>query len=242
MPKLEKSLKRFSKEFGETSAQAVIRWSVQVAREVTFETQPFGAKQVRKRQYNAMLADAYKVLIVADKLTRSGSGWTVTTTQGKHFHATGDRFLGNATAVNLWIEKHRVGRGKRPRKLATEDKRVCTLKVLKQALTVRMKNAGIAKGGFIGAGQDIAKAQTGEGKIQIGRNFLSYAQKHSAFGSCVKPANGFSPKAKLTNRAAHTSTDYVIKASAMNKAIRFGLSKTVKWYAAALRAIDKKNS
>lgn len=242
MVKLEKSLKRYAKEFGETSAQAVIRWSVQVARELAFETQPFGVRQVRKRQASAMLADAYKVIIAADKLTRSGSGWTVTTTQGKHFHATSDRFLGTAVAVNAWIEQHRTGKGKRCRRLATADKRICTAKVLKQALTIRMKKAGIAKGGFIGAGQEIAKAQRGENKIMIGRNFLSYAQKHSDFGSATKPANGFSPQAKLTNRAAHTSSDYVIKPSAMTKAIQFGLSKTIKWYRATLRKIDRANS
>lgn len=225
MPKLERSLKSFARDFGDTSAQAVVRWSVQTCRELAFEAQPFGAKQVRERQRKAIVADTMRVVHAVRTSTPA--------------MRKSRRWLDTPDAVNAWMDANR-GRNHRTRPLSDADKKICLFTNMKKAVAARMKKAGIAKGGFIGAGQEIARAQTGADQLQIGRNFLSYAQKQSRFGDATKPQSGFKPVATLRNNAAHSSTDYVLKRSAIDKAIGFGLRKTINWYRHAMKRLDQK--
>jgi hypothetical protein len=225
MPKLERSLKRFASDFGDTSAQAVIRWSVQVCRELAVDTQPFG-KSVRKKQELAIVADAYRVLFTYPRALTSAQ-------------KRSERSLNSAQAVNSWMDANR-GKNNRTRNLGKGDRKICSLATLRKAIRIRMKVAGAAKGGFLGAGQDIARAQTGGNRITIGKNFVSYAQKQTRFGDATKPQNGFNPVATLRNNASHSSKDYVLKRSRIDSAVGFGLKKTLTWYRAAIRAIDQK--
>jgi hypothetical protein len=91
-PQLEKSLKKFAKLFGETSAQAVVRWSVQTCRELAMETQAWGKVQTKKKQEGAILADAYNVLLVVDTLKSTGKGYRVTN-QGKSYSVAASKVL-----------------------------------------------------------------------------------------------------------------------------------------------------
>ena len=109
-------------------------------------------------------------------------------------------------------------------------------------MKIRYKRAGMAKGGWVGAGQEIAKAQKGASQDRIGVNFLKYAQKHSHFGSAVAPQSGFSPRSKLTNKVGHSGERHVLARGAFDKASAWGLRKTIRWYKEALKAIDKKKS
>lgn len=226
MPRLERSLRRFAGEFGDTNAQAVIRWSIQVCRELAVESLPFGAKKMKETHVKAITADALRVTHIIKTATPR--------------RTRSDRWLNTPEALNAWMDSNR-GRNNRTRQLSDADKKECLYVTLKKAVAIRMKRAGIAKGGFIGAGQDIARAQTGMDRINIGRNFLSYAQKHAAFGDATKPRSGFNPSATLRNKASHTSKDYVLKKSAVDKAIGFGLRKTISWYRAAMRRVDRSN-
>jgi hypothetical protein len=227
-PKLEKSLKRFSKDFGETSAQAVVRWSVQTCRELAVETLPWKSKDKgnpKKQQQSAIEKDLGRVVFVQQIPRRSDN----------------KRVLKNAADCIAWMDQNRTTNN-RTKKLPASEKKVCSPTVFKAAVRTLMKRAGIAKGGFLGAGMEIAKAQKGPERMTIGKNFLGYAQKHSGFGSAVRPRPGFTPKSTLTNRAAHTSSEYVLKKSSIRRATDWALKKTVKWYQRALKAQDKKTS
>jgi hypothetical protein len=79
-------------------------------------------------------------------------------------------------------------------------------------------------------------------KITIGKNFLGYAQKHSAMGTAKKPREGWKPVAGLTNKAAHSGSRHVLSDSGIRRSVEFGLRKTVKWYQKTLAAIDRKKS
>lgn len=234
-------MKRFAKDFGETSSQAVVRWSVQTCRELAVETQAWGkqAKKTKDAQRGAMIADAYNVLLVAERAIPRNKSYQCINTKGI-FYASKSKFLESASEVNNWIELNSTRRSARTAKLHPKDRKVCTRKTFDKAMRARLKRAGIAKGGWLGAGQDIAKAQTGQGKINIGKNFLGYAQKHSAFGDSKKPRDGFTPAAFVTNKASHISKDYVLKRSAYDKALKFGMKATLRWYAKAVRSLDKK--
>ena len=239
-PKLERSLKYFAKKFGETTAQAVVRWSVQSCRELALETQVWGRTGTRKKQIQAILADSYKVLLVVDELKPTPKGFRVTN-QGKVYHVSKSDVCLDAQSVNDWIEINRTGRNGRAPKNAIPitERKVCTRAVHGKAMRERYKRAGIAKGGWLGAGQDIARAQTGQEKILIGKSYMAYAQKHVHFGSAKKPSNGWKPVSSITNKSGHSGSKHVLSSNAPKKAIDFGLSKTIKWYKSTLRALDK---
>jgi len=242
-PKLEKSLKRFSKEFGETNAQAVVRWSVQACRELAMETQAVADKSLgekpRDKQRGAIIDDSYQVLLVVDNLTSSGRGYRAEN-QGKTYHVRADMVLTDAQSVNDWIEVNRTRRGGRTAKLPAQERKVCAVTIHKKAMAMRFKKAGMAKGGWIGAGQDIARAQTGQDRINIGKNFLSYAQKHGRFGSATRPQSGWKPFVNISNRVAHSGSKNVLTSAAPARAFAWSLKKTVKWYASAIRKQDQK--
>jgi len=229
-PKLERSLKRFAKEFGDTNATAIARWGVQSCREAALETLPWktkGSDSAKKQQQAAIQKDIGRVCNVQETVSRARR------------KAGGERLLQSPADVIAWMDQNRA-ENHRTRKLPPAQKKTVSRTVFTATVRLLMKHAGIAKGGFIGAGMEIAKAQKGANRIAIGKNFLSYAQKHSAFGSATRPRPGFATSATLKNRAAHTGSAYVLKKSGLKRAIEFGLKKTVQWYSRAVSAQNKK--
>lgn len=242
MPKLERSLRHFAKDFGETSAQAVVRWSVQTCRELGFEAQVWGKSGTKQKQIGAIRTGALTVILVAKTASKTAHGWKCTNSVGT-FYTSDRKMLKDSDAVIAWIEQNQSGSKGRTKKLHASEKKVCSLRVFNQAIKIRSKLAGMAKGGWLGAGQDIARAQTGQGRISIGKNYLGYAQKAGAsFGSSRKPQSGFTPAAFVTNRVSHISSGHVMKSSAYDKALGFGLKKTLNWYRQAIKAIDRKKT
>ena len=241
MPKLERSVKKYAKFLGETTAQAVIRWSIQACREMARETQVWGQAGTRKKQLGSIEKGILTTVLVVESLRSVGRTYRATN-QGKVYHVPADKVLADASAVNQWVESHRTGSHGYTRKLPVEERRVCTQQVFKAAMKQRAMSAGMAKGGWIGAGNDIAKKQKGAEKMTIGVNFLKYAQKHSGFGSSIAPQSGFFPKSKLTNKVRHSGDRHVLAGGAFEKASAFGLKKTIAWYRKTLKAQDKKTS
>ena len=259
-PKLERSLKENAKRFGETGAQAVVRWSVQTCREMAFETQVWGKSSSQsdtKEDYEgkgigpqakgkaSIIRDARNVLFVAKSIKpqnyKKGTGFLVVMENGgKPFSLHSDRVITTESAVNSWIDMHRTGRKSKVSKIPVLQRKFVSQAIFRKSLKKRLENVGIAKGGWIGAGQDIAKAQVGQERIEIGRSYFSYAQKHAHFGDSKKPNNGWKPVASLTNKASHVALERVLKRSATEKAINFALKKTLSWYKHTIRALDKK--
>ena len=222
-PKLERSLKRFAKDFGDTSAQAIARWGVQTCRELAGSTQVFGrTAAAKKKQWNSIEAGARTILNVVPKI------------KGRNA-----RVLTSVAGVSEWIDSNRRSRG-RTRDIPIDQRPFVTEKLYNDTIKARRISAGIAKGGWLGAGQSIASAQTGTDRINIGKNFLGYAQMHSRFGNATRPQSGFSPSAKLNNTARHSAASNVLKSSDTDKAINWGLKKTITWYRSALRRQDQK--
>lgn len=224
-PKLERSLKRFAKDFGDTNAQAICRWGVQTCRELAGETLPWKTKGNPRTQHKtAIERDLGRVVFVMQSMTKAA--------------AASPRTLKTAQECVEWMNENR-GKNNRTKKLPPQSRKQCSPSTFKQAVRLLMNHAGIAKGGFLGAGMEIAKAQKGADRISIGKNLFSYAQKHSRFGSATRPRSGFSPTATLTNRASHTGLEYVLKTASAKRAIDWSLKKTVTWYRSALRRQDK---
>jgi hypothetical protein len=222
--KLERSLKRFSRDFGDSNAQALCRWGVQACRELAGATQVFGtgSSKAKKQQWNSIEAGARTVLNIVQKISSRNAN-----------------ALKSVQEVSDWIDSQRKSKG-HTRKVPASQRPTVTEAIFKKTMTERKKAAGIAKGGWIGAGHDIANAQKGSDRIYIGKNFLGYAQKHAKLGASRRPVPGWRPSAEIINKARHVADAYVLQDSNSKRAIAWSLKKTVKWYSSALKRQDQK--
>lgn len=241
MRKLESDLRKFGKQFGDASAQAVTRWGVSVCRELAKNTQPFGTGAKSKRtQEGAITADAYNVLLVVDT-ARSAGRTMKCTSQGKTFYVQSGKYLSSPKEVNDWISINRTRRRRRTAKLSIEDKKTCTKRTLAAALKLRKAKAGEAKGGWLVAGQKIARSQSGAQQIQIGARYIAYAQKAAGGkGNAIAPKSGWNPTATLNNLVKHSSDTDVLRKGSIDRSIQWGLKNTLKWYRMAMRPKKQK--
>jgi hypothetical protein len=242
IPKLESSLKKARAALGDTNKQAVTRWAVQVGRELAGSTQVYGKTGTRQKQQWAIENDARNVIFPVDSMRPSKTGKTVRATfEGKSFNWSKSRVLNNESEINDWIEMNRTRRRARTAKIPFSEAAICTLAVFNKAMKTRFARAGMAKGGWLGASNQAAGMQTGAQRMGIGKNFLSYAQKHGKFGSAtLQRGDGFKPIAALHNKVSHSSSPHVLSKAEISKSIGFGLRATIKWYrSAAKKALDK---
>lgn len=242
MAKLERSLKRAAKGFGESTAQAVTRWGVQTCRELAVQTQVHGIGGARKKQVEAIYAGMLAVV-------QPVSGRTFTALQrgklgvlrigGQSVKVERDQILDSPEAIIEFIDANRGAKG-HTKKLPPDRRGVARESDFRKAFRIRSMRAGMAKGPWIGAGHDLARAQRGTQRVTIGKNFLSYAQKHARLGSARRPRVGFRAIASVNNRAKHTSSSYVLKRGAIRTALAWGARKTATWYRRAAKAkLDK---
>lgn len=246
MKQLQSSTLRWSKKYGETNKQMVARWAVQTCRELVRETYATGkektAPSARQAQMGAMLEDAYNVVLVAQRLRRpnkSRSSFLVTTNNSQ-FRVPASRVLMSPADVLQWIEIHRTRRNRRTAVLDVRDRKVCSRSVFRNAMKIKNQRAGMAKGGWIGAGRDIARSQQGMSRNHMGQNFFKYAQKHANRGSAQRPRSGMRPFALLRNRVPWVANSRVLPKPRAKLAIRFGLSKTLEYYRKAVRAMERR--
>lgn len=231
---LKRSIIREGRRFGDTGRQAVARWGVQAGRELAFQTQPFGNGGSRKTQEAAIEAGMKAVVLTVEKAQKKGKTVRVTR-NGKSWNHPASRFLESPEELNQWVEAHRVGAHGHTRRLKISQVAVCRKTTFRKAFALRKRLAGKAKGPWLGAAMDIAKMQRGARQIRIGKNFMSYAQKHSAKGKAKKPLRGPFPIARLINNAAHVADSYVLKRSQITKALSMSGRKTLTWYKRAIR-------
>lgn len=229
MRKLERSLKRAAGRFGETNKQAVVRWGVESCRQLAFETQVFGNGGAKKKQTDAIKLGMIQVLDI-----RPAREFNRMMKRG-----TARNPLTSPKAISEFVDSKRGSKG-RTKKLPWAERGTCKKADFTKAVTMRSKLAGIAKGAWLGAGIDIAKAQRGTQRISIGKNYMAYAQKHSTFGASKKPVPGFHPVAALINKAKHSASKNVMSRSGINEAIAKGAKRAATWYRReAKEALDK---
>ena len=242
MQKLESSLKKASKAFGDTTTQAVARWSVQTGRELAAETQAWGkGKAAKDKQWFAIEADARHIIwpVSITGTTKGGNARFVH--DGKTMVWPASRVLKSEDEMQDWIEMHRTRRRSRTSKLPFSELAVCDLKIFQKALKARQKKAGMAKGAWLGAANKAATFQRGAQRINIGKNFISYAQKHSRHGTAkLRGGTGFRPLCELQNNLSYSKSPNVVSKTAISNSLGWGLRKTITWYRkAAKQALDQ---
>lgn len=225
MPRMKAKLNKLSKEFGDTHEQAVVRLMVSAARNLAFETEAWGKVGTKKKQEIAIMRGITNVVnIVTPKhlqsLKKKGAVTVIESGSDLSEYVNGLRGKDGMTAR------------------MTKDMRAYTSEaVVKQCFTIRRKLAGIAKGGWLGAGMKASQMQTGGEKISIGKNFLSYAQKFARFGK-VAMRGGILTKrfGILYNTAKHAGKKRVLTNTGIETAKNQASIAVVKWYKAAIKS------
>ena len=238
---LGRNLARMAADFGDTNEAAIARWGVATCRKLIVASQSWGdGKDAKKKQEDAILKDANRAVYVIsrnNKLVRKIKQRSLTglIIDGELALFTPSRNLGTPEEVNAFIEANRNKRG-RVKRLNSQSKGIAPATAFNAAIRMRKKRAGVAKGGWIGAGISIGKKQRKGSRITIGKNVAGYAHKFKSGGTSSISRSVWLPQGDITNNVPYVSSEHVLKSSDAKKAINDGGKMTIKWYEKAIES------
>tara|TARA_R100000655_G_scaffold35628_1_gene69254 strand:+ start:6886 stop:7623 length:738 start_codon:yes stop_codon:yes gene_type:complete len=224
-------MRTFSKRFGETSNQSLLRVGVQTAKEVAELTTPLGRSKKLITQNIITGARINVVDVVARRFNalakRARPRFKM---RNKWVALPSNQILRDAGEVDRFIEKNRNSKG-RVKKLQPEKRAVCKTSDMNKTLVRRKKLAGIAKGSWIGAGKKLARRARGSNPPRIGKNFMAWTQKHADKGTAkLKTALLGKSHVLLISNAPHTKDKGIVPPRLANDAVKRGWRKTLNWY------------
>lgn len=234
------SLDLLAEEVGETTEQATVRLAVGVARGLAEETKPKGRSTVAKRKKRAAagmrrvvepVAPRYFTALKRGKYERIKIG-------GQWVPVRPDRLLD--TVQDVWdaVERHRDAEGK-VKKLGPEARYFCRRAVFNKVATKRARLWGVAKGSWIGAGQMIARKQQGLDRVNIGKNFLAWTQRHAKKGQATQVGRRDDTTVILASRAKSLAGDGALSTGAIHRALHRARKAMWKYYEFRLRSIRR---
>ncbi len=231
-----RSVDKFRKQFGDTSNQALLRLAVSVGRECALLTQP--QKKSKKVLHDAILGGALKnIKPVSNKLfkkisqankpafrfSRGGSAavWA---------KMTPNQILKSEQEIWHFIEDNRKPNG-RVKWLPYSQKAICRKDDFDKVMVRRRKLAGVTKGSWLGAHQALAKKIRGGDKPRLGKNFMSWAQKHMDKGKGqFRPKRLATSEARLISEAPATKDPRIFAKDFAKEAVERSWRKTRTWY------------
>lgn len=237
---MRRKLKNLAKSYGDSQEQMIKRWGVQTCRDMAKYTQVFGNKP--KVHKMAMMKDAVNVIYTyKGRAKQTGKGVRVTARNGQMIYFAGDRVLSNEAEVLRWIEQNRKGKNSRTKRLAIDQKKVCSDALLRRAVNQKYKlTAGSAKDGWLDAGDDIARGQRGRNPARISKSLMKFARKSKRQGNSITRSRFMRATGYLNNKLPYVRSKYVLKSSSKRRAVADGARKTLKWYRMAIRAENRK--
>lgn len=237
---LQRQIKRAYKDYGDSQKQAVKRWGVFTARELALQTQAHGRKAATQK--GAMIKDGRNVIMThKGRVRKTPKGVTYTDSTGKLRSISASKYLNTENEIVRWIERHRTSSRKRTRKLHPSEKAVCTeAKFLRAINQKHRKLSGMAKDGFLDAGEDISRGQRGQRKERIGESYIKWARKPKRLGRAIERGRVMKHSARLENLVSYTKDEYVLKKSNSKRAVRWGAHKMLKWYKANIKTKRRK--
>jgi hypothetical protein len=241
MASLARQIKKSASKLGESQDQAVKRWGVQTCRDLAVFTQSFGKKAAIQKM--SMMADGRRVIFTHEgsaKPSKTGKSM-IYTHNGKKGGAPMDRYLKSEEEVMKWINQNRTGSHKRTVKMPPESRATCSEALFKRSINKKHREtSGMAKDGWLDAGDSISRGQKGKQPMRIGAGFMKWARKPAKLGVAKEGRRGFKSFGNLINKLPYVSTRYVLSGTNKNKAIRSGALKTLKWYRKTIKANAKK--
>ena len=226
-----RSLNKFRKQFGDTTNQALLRLAVSVGRECALLTQPYGASKKKIQGAIKHGAEANVAAIPAtlfNKIAKSRNpafkfkrGWV---------HLNDGQILKSGAQIWDFIEDNRMENG-RVRWLPHRQKAIARKDDFNDVMVRRRKLAGVTKGSWLGAHQALAKKVRGSDKPRLGKNFMSFAQKHIDKGTGkFRPKILSTSEARLISDAPATKDKRIFAKDAAKKAVARAWRKTLSWY------------
>tara|TARA_R110002020_G_C16182965_1_gene764994 strand:+ start:148 stop:897 length:750 start_codon:yes stop_codon:yes gene_type:complete len=232
-------LGEYAHEIGETTEQGTIRFGVAVSRELAKATNPLkstagsrkknAAAQMRKVVEPMGARDFNKLRKQAKPRVKLGGQW----------YAFDKRRLIESDR-QLWdiIENNRV-QGK-TRKLPRDQRYICKQSDYNKVATRRAKLWGAAKGAWIGAGQRLARTQSGLDRINIGKNFLGWAHRHTDKGRGRQQGKDHSSIVYLVNNTTGAAKDAGLSPKRAHLALHHARKALFKYYGKRLRSMKVK--
>ena len=232
---IARQLKDIAGQFGDTNEAAIARWGVSVCRDLTMRTQAWGDDtKAKQKQADAIRKDANRAVYSVTKAAyvngvQSGklSGLVV---NGELVKFTPDRILKTPQEVVDFINLNRTNRKNRVPTMKRDMKAIASAPNVNKAIAIKLRNAGKAKGGWIGAGKAIGAKQRKGSRITIGKGVAGYAHKFSSGGTAQLIRSVWNPIGKLINKVPYVATDYVLKKSDAQEAINQGGRMALKEY------------
>lgn len=236
-------LSDYAKKVGETNRQATVRYGVATARNLAQFTEPkkSSSKSRKLSAINTMLRVCSprpakfitRLRSGKEQRARFGSVWVT---------VNPSRIVGSAGELWNVIENHREGPGGRTRALTPQNKYLCKDSDFNKVVKKRALLWGIAKGSWIGAGMDVAKHESGLSQIGIGKNFISWAQKHANKGKGSVTGRGHKTTVTLTSKTAGAARDRGLSDSDTLLAETVARKSLLKYYSAELRRIKARGA
>jgi hypothetical protein len=244
---IARQMRALAKDFGDSNESAICRWGVATCRDLTKRTQAWGDDtKAKEKQITAIKKDANKAVFVVDRKTyvngvASGklSGLVIS---GELVTFTPDRILKTPQEVVDFIDVNRTNRQGRVPTMKRNMKGITSRPSFNEAIRIKARKAGQAKGGWVGAGKAIGAKQRKGSRITIGKDVAGYAHKFQTGGTATLQRDTWNPIGKIINNVSYVSTDYVLKASDASNAINTGGRMTIKWYESAMAAKLKRKA
>ena len=226
-----KSMRRFVKQFGDTTNQALLRLAVSAGRECALLTQPYGSSKKKiqdsiKHGAEANIAAIPPTLFNRIEKSRNPAfkfsrGWV---------HLNNGQILKSGSEIWDFIEDNRMPNG-RVKWLPHRQKAIARKDDFKDVMVRRRKLAGVTKGSWLGAHQALAKKIRGSDKPRLGKNFMNWAQKHMDKGDGEFRGKRLGKsEARLVSDAPATKDKRIFAKDDAKKAVKRAWKKTLGWY------------
>lgn len=245
--KLKKSMKDWSKRFGDTSDEAVIRIAASLARELARKTQPYGVSaQQAKDLRDAVAKDVRKSLRTVDDsyfgALTSGRGGGVRW-RGRWLKVAPEMLLRSADEVLAHVNSLRSRQtGKVDKRRVTQNTvRITSKTILEAAIKQKSAMAGLTKGLWLVAGKKatrLARAKKGLGVKTTGWPGR-VGEKHARLAEASIRRGLFSPIVTLTNSSPAASLERFLKVADVKKSSFNAFRATLTQYRKAVERMSK---
>lgn len=238
---LTEKIKDYARLVGETSEQATVRYGVATARNLAQFTEP-KKSSVKSRKLSAITTMLRVCTPRPTRLiNRLKSGKEQRARFGRlWFNVDPSRIVDSANELWNIIENHREGKDGNTRYLAPQNKYFCKDSDFNKVVRKRALLWGAAKGAWIGAGKAVSRFQSGLSRIDIGRNFISWAHKHTDKGTGSVTGKGHKTVITLTNKTAGGASERGLSKSDTDLALSVARRSVLKYYAAEMRRLKIK--
>lgn len=247
MQKLGVSVVKWSKKFGDTNEETVVRLTTFLSRDLAKKMQPWGVSgKQRKLIEGAIAKDVRKSVRTVDnayfdKLV-SGEKRSVRF-RGKWVNVTQDRLIKGYLSLSNHVDSLRSkSTGKvDKRKVNAGSVKITSERFLRAAIILRKEKAGLSKGLWLVAGRKAARLASSKAGLSVSTRGWpgNVAEYKSRLASASIKRGTFNPIVTIENRSPMTRMERYLKASDLKGSFFRAYRATISQYKRAVDRINK---